>query len=69
MIRGVLWSMRPHQWVKNVFLFAGALFGRHAGAPVSLIDLGYVCLAFLCFCLLSGAVYLFNDVVDRERDR
>ena len=69
MISGILRSMRPQQWVKNSFLFAGALFGRYAGAPVTVLDLGYVFLAFACFCLLSGAVYLVNDVVDRERDR
>jgi 4-hydroxybenzoate polyprenyltransferase len=68
-ISSILHSMRPHQWVKNSFLFAGALFGRYAGAPVGAADLFYVTLAFLCFCFLSGAVYLVNDVVDRERDR
>ena len=69
MISSILRSMRPNQWVKNSFLFAGALFGRYAGAPVGAADLLYVVLAFLCFCFLSGAVYLVNDVVDRERDR
>ncbi|NLC59569.1 MAG: decaprenyl-phosphate phosphoribosyltransferase [Armatimonadetes bacterium] len=68
-LSGLITSMRPQQWVKNSFLFAGALFGRYAGAPVTVTDLGYVGLGFLAFCLLSGAVYLINDVLDRERDR
>lgn len=69
MVSGLLRSMRPHQWVKNSFLFAGALFGYYAGASITGADLLYVSLAFVCFCLLSGAVYLINDVVDRKRDR
>lgn len=69
MFRGLITSMRPHQWVKNSFLFAGALFGRYAGSPVAWTDVAYVGLGFAAFCALSGSVYIINDVLDCEQDR
>ena len=58
-------SLRPQQWTKNLFVFAGLLFSGHlldrAAWPPALA-------AFLIFCGLSGAVYLVNDVLDRDAD-
>jgi len=58
-------SLRPQQWTKNLFVFAGLLFsGRlldRAAWPPAVA-------AFLIFCGLSGAVYLVNDVLDRAAD-
>jgi len=59
-------SLRPRQWIKNLFVFAGLVFSRNAFEPSLLI---LSCLAFLLFCLLSGGVYLVNDVLDYDRDR
>jgi 4-hydroxybenzoate polyprenyltransferase len=59
-------ALRPRQWTKNLLVFAGLLFSRGLLDPVAL---GRATLAFLLFCLLSGGVYLVNDVVDAERDR
>jgi len=59
-------SLRPEQWTKNLFVFAGLLFGGR------LLDGQSVALAaatFVIFCALSGSVYLFNDVADRDADR
>jgi 4-hydroxybenzoate polyprenyltransferase len=59
-------SLRPEQWTKNLFVFAGLLFGGR------LFDIESIVLAsatFAIFCALSGSVYLFNDVADREADR
>jgi 4-hydroxybenzoate polyprenyltransferase len=63
---GLVRCMRPQQWTKNVFVFAGLVFSQ-AFLHVSgiLVALG----AFGAFCLLSSAVYCLNDFVDRERDR
>jgi len=58
--------MRPHQWVKNAFVLIGLLFG-HAWHNAALIT--QVLLAFGAFCLLSSAVYVFNDIVDLEQDK
>jgi 4-hydroxybenzoate polyprenyltransferase len=59
-------SLRPRQWAKNLLVFAGLLFGRRLfdGAAI-----GRAFAAFAIFCVLSGVVYLINDVADREADR
>ncbi len=62
----ILRTMRPHQWVKNVFVLAPLVFSEHAGDPDELLRAG---LAFLLFSALSGSVYLLNDIVDVEADR
>jgi 4-hydroxybenzoate polyprenyltransferase len=62
----LLISLRPPQWTKNLFVFAGLIFAQR------LFDLGAAAkatAAFAVFCLLSGVVYLVNDVQDREADR
>jgi len=62
-----LWRlMRPHQWVKNVFVFAGLLFG-HAWHDPELVK--QVLMAFVAFCLVSSAIYVINDIIDLEQDR
>jgi len=62
----LLVSVRPEQWTKNLLVLAGVVFGgRLLEPPAVAIALA----AFAIFCALSGAVYLFNDVADREADR
>ena len=56
---------RPNQWIKNMFLFASLIFSRHLfEGDFVLTELH----AFLVFCLLSSAIYVLNDVADREAD-
>jgi 4-hydroxybenzoate polyprenyltransferase len=58
--------MRPHQWTKNVFLFAALVF------DAKLFNLTYLLRSiagFVLFCLISGVVYTINDLVDLENDR
>lgn len=62
----LLTSLRPAQWTKNLLVFAGLLFGRRLFEPVAV---GRAAAAFAIFCVLSGVVYLINDVADRESDR
>ena len=66
-------TMRPHQWIKNLFVLIPLVFAQKLG-PVSdwtQLDGAIVqsCIAFGLFCLASGLVYLLNDLVDRDRDR
>jgi 4-hydroxybenzoate polyprenyltransferase len=62
----LLVSLRPEQWTKNLLVLAGVVFGgRLLEPPAVAIALA----AFAIFCALSGAVYLFNDVADREADQ
>ena len=66
MIRPLFRALRPVQWVKNVFVLAPIVFAEQLGeADV----LARAMLAFAAFCLASSAVYLFNDLRDREEDR
>ncbi len=64
---GAIWtSLRPHQWTKNLVVFAALALSKH------LFDFNLVVLAtaaFALFCGLSGTVYLINDIADAERDR
>ncbi len=66
MFRALLRTMRPRQWAKNVFVFAGVVFDGRLFDPV---PLGRTIVAFVIFCLLSSAMYLINDVVDADKDR
>jgi 4-hydroxybenzoate polyprenyltransferase len=62
----LLITMRPKQLTKNLFIFAALLF------DLKLFNLAYVSktvLAFILFCILSGSVYLVNDLADLQKDR
>jgi 4-hydroxybenzoate polyprenyltransferase len=63
--RHVLLSLRPHQWNKNLVVFAGLLFGRRLFELPAVLD---AVSAFAVFCALSGVVYIVNDILDREAD-
>ena len=65
-LKAVVRTMRPHQWVKNVFVLA-PLFFAQAFWEVENVVLAL--LAALFFSLIAGTVYLINDIVDCERDR
>src|ERR1700755_199666 len=64
--RALVRTIRPRQWVKNVFVGAPLVFSRELS---SLPAVSRAVLAVLAFCALSGAVYAFNDVLDVEADR
>jgi 4-hydroxybenzoate polyprenyltransferase len=59
-------SLRPEQWIKNSFVFAGLIFGLELFHPPSVWR---AVAAFVVFCALSGVVYVVNDIMDREADR
>ncbi len=65
MLTSIFVSLRPRQWVKNLFVFAGLVFAQKLFTPSVWPALG----AFAVFCALSGSVYLVNDAADREKDR
>lgn len=57
--------MRPHQWLKNVFVFAGLMFSQSWGdGPL----VARILLTFAAFCCISSAVYILNDWRDRASD-
>jgi 4-hydroxybenzoate polyprenyltransferase len=68
MLLALIKTMRPRQWPKNAVLFAALVFDRQLGLnniPPMLRTLA----GFLLFCLLSGVVYIINDIADIEADR
>ncbi len=65
-LKYILISMRPRQWFKNLFIFAGLVFSLH------LMDLHYLkttILGFILFSVLSGCVYIINDLADYKKDK
>ena len=59
-------ALRPHQWVKNVFVFAALIFSKNLMQTEQLIQ---ALLAFTAFSFTASSIYLVNDVADYERDR
>jgi len=58
--------LRPRQWLKNFAIFAPIVFtGQLFNLPVFL----HVCIGFFIFCLTSSAIYIVNDIFDKEKDR
>jgi 4-hydroxybenzoate polyprenyltransferase len=66
LILSLVLSLRPAQWTKNLFIFAALLFGERL---LDLRSVLFATAAFAIFCVLSGVVYLVNDVLDRDADR
>ena len=58
--------VRPKQWAKNVLVFAALLFTGGALEPGAWLR---AVAAFVAMCLVSSGTYVFNDLVDVERDR
>ncbi|MBI3071123.1 MAG: decaprenyl-phosphate phosphoribosyltransferase [Deltaproteobacteria bacterium] len=63
---GVARAMRPAQWVKNGFIFAPLFFAQKVNDSGRVVA---AALAFAAFCAAASAVYLLNDVIDRDFDR
>ncbi len=62
----LLKALRPRQWTKNLVVFAGLAF---SGQALDFEIASRAAIAFALFCAASSGVYLFNDLLDRERDR
>jgi decaprenyl-phosphate phosphoribosyltransferase len=64
-LTGLVRLMRPHQWLKNAFVFAGLVFSEGWHNPALALN---VLIVFAAFCCLSSAVYIANDWRDRQAD-
>ena len=67
-VRGTIRTMRPHQWIKNIFIFGALAFSeehlwRNTSAILTVVA------GFFIFCAAASSIYLLNDVVDVEKDR
>ena len=66
MLIGLLKTMRPRQWTKNVFVFVALFFD---GKVLDVSSVLNTLAAFVLLCLMSSAVYIMNDLRDLENDR
>ncbi len=66
LLRAYIKLIRPKQWIKNLFVFAPLIFAQELFDPVHLL---LALKAFAGFCLVASAVYIVNDITDREADR
>ena len=64
----LLLAMRPKQWIKNVFVFAGIVFANEIMLN-NINNIMRVVAAFVIWCIVASSVYLINDLVDIEKDR
>ncbi len=65
-IKDHLQSLRPHQWIKNLFVFAGIIF---VGKASNSDYFASVTTVFIAFCAVSSSGYLLNDLFDIKKDR
>ena len=65
-MRNYLAILRIPQWSKNLFIFLPLFFALRLQEPSRLFN---VSIAFLSFCLLASAIYIFNDLYDLAEDR
>ena len=66
MLRALLKTMRPVQWTKNGVIFVPLIFDVKLFKSEPLIR---TIIGFILLCLITGTVYLINDLVDIEKDR
>ena len=62
----LLKAARPRQWLKNFSLYTGLVFSGWLFVPEKILT---VTVAVGIFSILTGSVYIFNDIVDLESDK
>lgn len=65
-LSGLIRTMRPRQWTKNVLIYAGLVFDQQLFIPDAFLR---VTLSYVLLCLVASTIYIINDLVDIERDR
>ncbi|MDO8142441.1 MAG: decaprenyl-phosphate phosphoribosyltransferase [Candidatus Brocadiales bacterium] len=64
-LKYILLSMRPEQWIKNFFVFTALLFSKNLlNLPKDIEAI----IGFIIFCMITGCAYMINDLVDLEKD-
>ena len=66
MLSALLKTMRPRQWTKNIFVFAPLVFDKQLLILHAFLR---TAAGFVLFCMVSSAVYIFNDLADIDADR
>lgn len=66
LLTNIIKSLRPRQWIKNLLIFAGLIFSQNL---FNIHMVSETILAFFIFCIVSGAIYILNDIIDLPFDR
>ena len=64
-MKEIIKLLRPHQYIKNVFVFAPLLFSFEF-TTIQVVD---TFIAFVLFCMIASSIYIFNDLLDIEEDK
>lgn len=64
-LKALLKACRPRQWTKNLLIFAATLFTFEYSIDIWISTF----LVFICFCLISSSIYIFNDIIDINSDK
>ncbi len=65
-IKNIFLELRPIQWIKNLFVFAGLIFSFSFTRLEPTLQSIY---GFILFCFASSSIYIFNDIIDKEMDK
>lgn len=65
-ITGIFKTLRPKQWTKNGFIFAALIFDNKLFQIEPFLK---TIIGFILLCVISGTVYLINDLIDIDKDR
>jgi len=66
MIKEIIKTARPHQWIKNLLVFIALFFSKNLFHPTFILKTLF---AFFLFCFISTSVYFLNDIFDIKKDR
>ena len=64
-LKNLIKLLRPHQYIKNLFIFAPLVFSFH----FTLNDFINTSIVFILFSLLASSIYVLNDYMDIEEDK
>ncbi len=65
-MKSLILLTRPHQWIKNAFIFMPMFFG---GALTNMTSLVSTLIAFFAYSFAASSIYCYNDIIDVEDDR
>lgn len=65
-MKDILKLIRPHQWIKNMFVFLPLFFG---GVLLEQNALLHGIIVFFAYCFVASSIYCFNDIIDVAADR
>jgi 4-hydroxybenzoate polyprenyltransferase len=66
MLKDIIASLRPKQWLKNGFILAALVFDRQL---TNLVGVKHTLIGIVIFCFLSSSVYVINDIFDIKADQ